>query len=158
MNCEHCGAWFKPNRNGMKRFCNARCKYAYRRAHNICVACLKPTGTKKALCEKCAAKAAEKHKEYRKIPEVVEKYVIYNKTYRQGKKDFRDALKNVPCADCGGIFPPCCMDFHHRDPKTKKALVSQLVRMKNSLLLEEAAKCDLICANCHRIRTYMKGV
>ena len=28
--------------------------------------------------------------------------------------------KNVPCAVCKESFPPCCMDFHHRNPEEKK--------------------------------------
>ena len=154
MNCEHCSITFEQVRNGMKRFCNEACKYAYRRTHNICVMCHKLNETNKALCGKCAIKGAKRHKEYRKIPKVVEKYETYNKTYRQKKRDFRDALKKVPCMDCGNIFPPYCMDFHHRDPKAKRAEMAKLVRYNNTALLEEAAKCDLVCSNCHRIRTW----
>ena len=64
-------------------------------------------------------------------------------------------LRRVPCLDCGGIFPPHVMDFDHRDPKTKLfSLAADKVWLKNRALLEaEVAKCDVICANCHRIRT-----
>lgn len=63
--------------------------------------------------------------------------------------------KNKPCADCGGTFPACVMDFHHRDPKTKIASIAKAVScMSRAALIEEIAKCDLICANCHRIREY----
>lgn len=65
-------------------------------------------------------------------------------------------LKNKPCMDCGGIFPPYVMDFDHRDPKQKIGTISRF-RMCNysrEKIFAEIAKCDLVCSNCHRIRTF----
>ncbi len=64
-------------------------------------------------------------------------------------------LRRVPCMDCGGIFAPHVMDFDHRDPTTKSfGLASENVYLKSRAVLEaEVAKCDVVCANCHRIRT-----
>lgn len=67
-----------------------------------------------------------------------------------------EILKEIPCLDCNVMWPPEAMDFDHRDPETKSFSVS---RRRNysvkrlSVTLEEIAKCDLVCANCHRIRT-----
>jgi hypothetical protein len=55
--------------------------------------------------------------------------------------------------DCGGRFPACAMDFDHRDPTTKVAKVMNH-RNRVAPVLREIAKCDLVCANCHRIRTF----
>jgi hypothetical protein len=64
------------------------------------------------------------------------------------------ALKNQPCMDCGGSFPPECMDYDHRDPSLKSFEIGRNRALTNwSRMEEELAKCDLICANCHRIRT-----
>jgi hypothetical protein len=65
-------------------------------------------------------------------------------------------LRRVPCLDCGGTFPPHVMDFDHRDPKQKLFNVtgSRAMLMVRSKLEAEIAKCDIVCANCHRIRTY----
>ena len=64
-------------------------------------------------------------------------------------------LRQVPCMDCGGLFPPHVMDFDHRDPKTKAfSVAADKTLLKNRAVLEaEVAKCDIVCANCHRIRT-----
>lgn len=55
------------------------------------------------------------------------------------------------CIDCGYSTFPEALQFHHRDPSTKDfglgSFSGSLAR-----LIEEAAKCDLLCANCHRIR------
>jgi hypothetical protein len=61
-------------------------------------------------------------------------------------------LKNRPCMDCGGRFPPECMDFDHvRGVKVMG--ISHLYRYSMDRLTKELAKCELVCANCHRIRT-----
>lgn len=67
-------------------------------------------------------------------------------------------LKSSPCMDCGGSFPPVAMDFDHREATSKKAQVSDMLRSGYSLLtiLAEIDKCDLVCANCHRIRTHAR--
>ena len=77
-------------------------------------------------------------------------------TARERRTEFVRALKDKPCVDCGGIFPSCAMDFDHRDPSRKIANVSKLAHSAEAQdkILREIAKCDLVCANCHRVRTY----
>ena len=64
-----------------------------------------------------------------------------------------DAFKTGPCVDCGQTFPPCAMDFDHVRGK-KRFGVSKMRNFSIENILEEIAKCDLVCANCHRIRTF----
>lgn len=64
-----------------------------------------------------------------------------------------------PCFDCGGAFPIEVMEFDHRQPAEKRYLVSQMAgRVKLATLLDEIAKCDIVCTNCHRVRTYRRRV
>jgi hypothetical protein len=67
-------------------------------------------------------------------------------------------LRCVPCMDCGGRFPPYAMDFDHRDPTQKLFdIASGKSMLKSRASLEaEVAKCDVICANCHRQRTHAR--
>jgi hypothetical protein len=62
-----------------------------------------------------------------------------------------------PCADCGEVFHPAAMQWDHRPGVEKVADVSDL-RAKTSRrrILEEIAKCDLVCANCHAVRTFLR--
>lgn len=70
----------------------------------------------------------------------------------------RDA-KDRPCADCRVEFPHYVMEFDHRDGEDKVDAVSRLMTTAwTSALLAEIAKCDVVCANCHRIRTYLRAV
>lgn len=68
-------------------------------------------------------------------------------------------LRNQPCADCGGIFPPYVMEFDHRSGVEKKTNIADMPKRYYSkrLLAAELAKCDLVCANCHRARTHHRG-
>lgn len=61
---------------------------------------------------------------------------------------------NKGCADCGEK-DPIVLDFDHRDRKTKKFKIGDCTRLGWSLnkIIEEAGKCDVVCANCHRRRT-----
>lgn len=71
----------------------------------------------------------------------------------QEKKALLVAAKSRPCADCGRTFPPLCMDFDHVRG-VKLFLIGTAVRWKSiAALNEEIAKCDVVCACCHRIRT-----
>ena len=68
-----------------------------------------------------------------------------------------DELRTVPCADCGERFPPCAMDFDHRDAADKHSGVTRMIgRAGLGTILAEAAKCDIVCANCHRARTFRR--
>lgn len=42
-------------------------------------------------------------------------------------------------------------EFHHRNPKEKDVNFSKIKYQKWSIILSEINKCDLLCANCHRI-------
>jgi hypothetical protein len=67
--------------------------------------------------------------------------------------EFLRELRDRPCTDCGGRFHPVQMDFDHRDPSTKSFWLSRATLKRREDLLAEAAKCDVVCANCHRLRT-----
>lgn len=79
------------------------------------------------------------------------------KRYRRKMQERITAHKEgTPCADCGQSYPPYVMDYHHRDPATKEFKVS-LARANTwawSRVKAEIDKCDLLCANCHRIREH----
>lgn len=63
-----------------------------------------------------------------------------------------DFLKSQPCTDCGKSYPPYVMHFDHLKDKTFN--ISRRIGHKMSTLLEEIDKCEVVCANCHAIRTH----
>jgi hypothetical protein len=70
------------------------------------------------------------------------------------RADLLDQRRSVPCADCGGIFAQCAMDFDHRDGSTQVGSVTQMINGSIDRMLAEVDKCDIVCANCHRLRTF----
>jgi hypothetical protein len=66
------------------------------------------------------------------------------------------AAKDKPCADCGVRYPYYVMDFDHREGEEKLANVGYFAFSTEAALGEEVAKCDVVCANCHRIRTWRR--
>ena len=107
----------------------------------------------RAVCMVC--KSAYNKSWYRRNREKHGADVKKNNTrYRKMSKVKMDELKSAPCVDCGGTFPPCVMDFDHLDADTKIGNVSRLVVSSLRLALVEVEKCELVCANCHRIRTH----
>jgi hypothetical protein len=58
------------------------------------------------------------------------------------------------CADCGYRAHPAALEFDHLPGTQKVAGVALLATRHNRRrLYEEIAKCEVVCANCHRIRT-----
>lgn len=66
-------------------------------------------------------------------------------------------LKSQPCRDCGKTFPEECMDLDHVRGKKAFAISSHWRRVSPQALALEIAKCEPVCANCHRIRTKRRG-
>lgn len=80
--------------------------------------------------------------------------------YVQERLEFLAKAKNKPCAECKSCYPPWVMDFDHLDSSTKLGDISHMFlrRMWNiKRVEEEISKCEVVCANCHRKRTYGRG-
>jgi len=62
-------------------------------------------------------------------------------------------LESHPCVDCGET-DPLVLQFDHREGAVKVDTIGTMVNRANwNTLLAEIAKCDVRCANCHRLRT-----
>jgi hypothetical protein len=59
------------------------------------------------------------------------------------------------CDDCGYSRIPEALEFDHRPGTIKRGSISNMINSSWPWLgiLYEIAKCDLVCANCHRERT-----
>jgi len=69
-------------------------------------------------------------------------------------RELLNQAKNKPCMDCKKKYPPYVMDFDHLSDKFKN--VSEMLAHPWAKIEKEIAKCDLICSNCHRERTYQR--
>ena len=59
------------------------------------------------------------------------------------------------CTDCTGIYPLCAFDFDNIEDPENHVTVGRLISNNVSWdrIAEEASKCELVCSNCHRVRT-----
>ena len=85
------------------------------------------------------------------------KVVSYTQKQVAKRRLVINKFKDVPCTDCGIRYAWYVMQFDHRDPITKLFYIGRaIVSRKLEDLVGEVAKCDVVCANCHAIRTYKR--
>jgi len=59
------------------------------------------------------------------------------------------------CADCGNVYHPAAMHWHHLPGHLKEGNVADFAQRHNATrVTREIAKCELVCANCHAVRTW----
>lgn len=83
-----------------------------------------------------------------------EKQKAYIRNHYKRRRQFVIDAKSKPCADCGVQYPYYVMEFDHvRGDKVGN--VNNLRWSKGiAKIAEEIAKCEVVCANCHRQRTH----
>lgn len=115
---------------------------------------------RRGVCKVCRQQYAQDN--FERLQQWRKEYNAGNRTKAQARsarmraetKAFVDEYKKKPCADCKGTFPPVVMDLDH----VSGAKVTSVARMvgcayKLDLIKEEIEKCEVVCSNCHRIRT-----
>lgn len=99
-------------------------------------------------------KQKEKNREYQAKHYQLKKqyYIDKAKIGREKLRDIVSKLKNdLRCEFCGEDHI-ACLDFHHRDPSEKDFNISTAVVNGYGInrIMQEIAKCSILCANCHR--------
>jgi hypothetical protein len=131
--CGHCSVEFEPYRSHQK-FCSSKCRQKSYFNENP---------EKKRAYEKANRL---KHKEKRSQAD--RKRRLKSLEYIQQIK-----LENG-CNKCGYKGHAAALDFNHLDPAQKSFNISSYLNSSREILDKEIAKCEVLCANCHRIHTY----
>lgn len=76
--------------------------------------------------------------------------------FMRGKIYIESLKTGKPCLDCGEYFHFSIMEFDHRPGTIKKRNISKMNGYSKTNIDSEAAKCDLVCSNCHHIRTWKR--
>lgn len=111
----------------------------------------KSKGTLQSYCKVCHKEYRENHYQKNKT-----KYINKSKEWATARLiEFYEWLKTQQCVDCGNDdFRVLDLDHLYN----KQFDISRKIRdVKFETLLKEIAKCEVVCANCHRIRTAERG-
>jgi hypothetical protein len=103
---------------------------------------------------------AARRRWYAKNAETQKPLAVANtRRYQARNRQITHEAKAQPCADCGVQYPFYVMQFDHVGDGDKTAHVSFLawVPVSEAKLRAEIAKCEVVCANCHAARTWMRG-
>ena len=113
----------------------------------------KAKGTRQSRCRPCHARYRRAHY-LRNRATYIRQEVARIKRYREANRaQLRAFLRDHSCIDCGEK-DILVLQFDHRDRSTKRGDIGlMLARKPWSRILDEIAKCDVRCANCHRLRT-----
>ncbi|MEX1178589.1 MAG: hypothetical protein WEB09_09020 [Nitriliruptor sp.] len=132
--CQPCGGWFPL------------AAFAWRRVDR---------GLRDTYCYRCRSAYHRAHYQQNR-----ERYIAMAaaRRDREVERRTRQLLKYFathPCVDCGET-DPIVLEFDHIG--TKRFGISDGLRNRPwDVVLEEIAACEVVCANCHRRRTYRRG-
>lgn len=103
-------------------------------------------------------KDKEKQREAIRKHYYANRQVYIDKAYRKREALrywIRQIKEETPCKDCGKNYPYYVMDFDHLEDK--KILISKVINSGSwTQTKAEVAKCEIVCSNCHRIRTFKR--
>lgn len=82
-----------------------------------------------------------------------------NMSYHKYKKRLAISYKGGRCVDCARAFPdnPEVFTFDHLPGTIKTKSLARMMGMPWAKIEEELDKCELVCHNCHAIRTANRG-
>lgn len=87
------------------------------------------------------------------------KHTKESREWKQERRRFNNSILSelkiaLGCKDCGYNANPIALDFDHLPCFKKEFGISRVVdNYSISRILDEVDKCEVVCANCHRIRT-----
>jgi hypothetical protein len=159
--CADCGLRFKPHQMDFDH------RHPGMKSFRVMTGRAMLMSTSKVLAEvaKCDIVCANCHRirtqaaksQWDVAPFGTGRYIDRKRGYWRAQAALLNERRDVPCMDCGNRFPSYAMEFDHRDAMTKRGAITQMIgRAGWQKILDEVAKCDIVCTNCHRHRTYLR--
>ncbi|OGM11668.1 hypothetical protein A2V80_02715 [Candidatus Woesebacteria bacterium RBG_16_39_8b] len=106
-------------------------------------------------CKECMKSRGRYYYRHNHDRQLALKLAINRKNYYL-RRNIMIKIKSQPCKDCSNLYPYFVMDFDHRDRKSKVDSPARLRSYSFKKFMDEIKKCDIVCSNCHRIRTFKK--
>jgi hypothetical protein len=77
--------------------------------------------------------------------------------YMSDQEALQAYKEKMGCIDCAKDFPHYVLEFDHRPEFKKFGVVSRILKKYGAeKAWEEVAKCDVVCSNCHKLRTHSR--
>ena len=112
---------------------------------------LRSNGNPMSWCKVCQREYNRKH--YQNKKQKPDSRIIENKRMRRkANREKLHEIKAAPCTDCGVTYIPAVMEYDHLSDKIKN--IADLMDYSWDYICKEIEKCELVCANCHRVRTW----
>lgn len=109
------------------------------------------TGVRHRYCRECGKVFTRNHYRLNK-----RQYIDRSLRSTAKRREFLRQVKSRPCVDCGIQYPYYVMDFDHRDGEKKSFEMNRVNYVTMRAIKQEIEKCDVVCSNCHRERTYRR--
>ena len=145
--CEFCGRTFAA-----KQVIDGKMRSLYRR--RFCLDC-SPFGVHNSSKVPPGNLSASDRVEHRRQRRRAKSYRSQKKRRREKEAELVQA-SGARCANCGYAGAAAALDFHHRDARTKEFSISKFSGSWEQLVAE-SKKCDMLCANCHRLCHAVEG-
>jgi hypothetical protein len=114
-------------------------------------------GIHQSSCRFCIAEKNRKHYIDNKQVYISKAKRRNIRIYDENRKLLCEYLSTHPCVDCG-CDDVRVLEFDHvRGLKTDEVTRILSTRASWSTIEAEIAKCEVRCANCHRLKTYERG-
>lgn len=108
------------------------------------------------ICKECQRKYTKDWYEKNKRAHIQRCILNKKKMRAERRKWLLEYLKKQRCMDCGESNP-IVLDFDHVRGKKRDSVPRLLVEVSLKAAQLEIKKCEVVCANCHRKRTYERG-
>ena len=74
------------------------------------------------------------------------------------RRFIQEYKNNKPCADCQTVLPWYIMEYDHVRGEKIANLTKMYATHTMEEIVEEIAKCDIVCSNCHKHRTWVSMI
>jgi hypothetical protein len=108
-------------------------------------------GQRDTFCRPCRSAYGREHYEANKQRYIAQAAVVKRKLALERTQFLLNFFETHPCIDCGETNP-VVLEFDHLRDKSF-SIGGKLTTHKWQAILDEIEKCEVVCANCHRIRT-----
>jgi len=116
----------------------------------------KKKNERRNTCRRCCKEYSKAHYQKNKAKYIKRARVFNDKQANRNRHLLYDYLKSKKCVDCGNDDVRV-LEFDHKSALDKKDNVGNMMhRYSWKTILEEIKKCEIRCANCHRIKTVIQ--